>query len=67
MLKGKHSYKPQVFTNISSNDKLIKLYNEVMVEEIKTNLEIAKVVLVNFNEQYKEFKALQKKQRYCSS
>ena len=37
----------QIFTTISANYKLIKLYNEEMLEEINTDLEIAKVVFID--------------------
>ena len=60
MFKDKHCYKPQIFTNLSANDKLIKLYNKEILEEVKANLEIAKSVFIDFSQQYNEFKRLQR-------
>ena len=60
MLKDKHSDKSQVFTDIFANDKLIKLYNEEKLEEVKADLQFAKAVFIDFSKQYKELKRLQK-------
>ena len=67
MLKYKHSYKPQVFTNMSANDKLVKFYNEEILEEVKADLEITKAVFIDFSQQYNEFKRLQKNEGAAAS
>ena len=54
MFKGYFFDKPQFFTNISTNDKLIKLCNKEIVEEIEADQEIYKMIFECYCQQYKK-------------